>query len=74
MSAGERALLEAFVVDSHDLEHLESLLDVADLRGAVVRREWQCINILVHDAENRLVCTVENKIGAREHSDQLRRC
>lgn len=133
MDGEKRTLLEAFVVDNPDLEHLESLLvefnifeaigavrqelrhsdflaflldpyqnhglgdiflkrllksvlvkvsapplsaveiDVADLAGVEVRRERQNIDILIHDAENRLVCAIENKIGAVEHSDQLRR-
>ena len=48
-------------------------IDVADMRGAIVRREWQSIDILIHDPDNRLVCAVENKIGSGEHSGQLRR-
>jgi len=48
-------------------------IDVADLRGALVRREWHQIDILIHDPEDHLVCAVENKIGSGEHSDQLRR-
>lgn len=48
-------------------------IDVADLRGAVVRREWHNIDILVHDPQNHLACAIENKVGSGEHSDQLRR-
>jgi hypothetical protein len=133
MSSEERAWLEAFVVDNHDLERLEALLaefnvfealgavrqelrhsdflaflldplqnhglgdaflkrflkrvlvgagspplsavdiDVADLRGALVQREWRHIDILVHDPVNRLICAVENKIDSVEHAGQLRR-
>ena len=45
----------------------------ADLSTATVRREWRHIDILVHDAVNRIVCVIENKIGADEHSGQLER-
>ena len=45
----------------------------ADLSTATVRREWRHVDILIHDAVNRIVCVIENKIGAREHSDQLER-
>ncbi len=48
-------------------------IDVADMRDAVVLREWQNIDILVHDASNHLVCAIENKVGSREHSGQLTR-
>lgn len=46
-------------------------IDVADLRAAVVQREWRNIDILVHDEANRLVVVLENKVGSGEHSDQL---
>jgi hypothetical protein len=48
-------------------------IDAADMRRAIVEREWQDIDILVCDPAKRLVCAVENKIGSGEHSDQLRR-
>ncbi len=48
-------------------------IDVANLQGAEVRREWRNIDILIHDPANRLVCAVENKVDTTEHSDQLRR-
>ena len=47
-------------------------VDAADLDSAVVQREWQNIDILVHDPANNLVCAIENKIGSAEHSNQLR--
>jgi len=48
-------------------------VDVADMQDAVVLREWRNIDILIHDAPNRLVCAIENKIGSRERSGQLSR-
>lgn len=48
-------------------------IDAADLEDAEVRREWQNIDILIHDPANRLVCVIENKVVSGEHSDQLRR-
>lgn len=38
-----------------------------------VRREWNHIDILLLDEDRKLAVIVENKIGTREHSDQLRR-
>ena len=48
-------------------------IDVADMRSAVVRREWRHIDILIHDPANRLVCAMENKIDSGERSGQLHR-
>ena len=48
-------------------------IDVADLEGALVLREWRNIDILIHDESSRLVCVIENKIGSGEHSNQLTR-
>lgn len=48
-------------------------IDVWRLDRAQVFREWQDIDILVHDASNRLVVVIENKIDSTEHSDQLQR-
>ena len=48
-------------------------LDLYDLDGLVVLREWQNIDILLLDEANRLAVIIENKIDSAEHSDQLRR-
>ena len=48
-------------------------IDVADLDSAVVRREWNNIDILVEDDVNRLVFAIENKIDSGEHGGQLQR-
>ena len=48
-------------------------LDLYDLDGLVVLREWQNIDLLLLDEANRLAVIVENKIDSAEHSDQLRR-
>ncbi len=48
-------------------------LDGAEMRGVRVRREHRNIDILVECDEPRFVIAVENKIGSREHSDQLGR-
>ena len=48
-------------------------IDVVDLSGAVVERESQNIDILIHDASSGLVCVIENKVFSGEHSDQLNR-
>jgi hypothetical protein len=48
-------------------------LDVWDLTGAEVRREWHNIDILITDAANQLAVIIENKVDASEHSGQLNR-
>ena len=48
-------------------------INVTRLTNAVVERESQNIDILIHDAESGLVCLIENKIFTSEHSDQLNR-
>jgi len=48
-------------------------LELWDLGRVEVRKEWQHIDILLVDEVHQLVVIVENKIGTREHSDQLRR-
>jgi hypothetical protein len=48
-------------------------LDSAEMRGVRVRREYRNIDILIECDEPRFVIAIENKIGSREHSDQLRR-
>lgn len=48
-------------------------LDGAEIRGVRVRREYRKIDILVECDEPRFVVAIENKIGSREHSDQLGR-
>ena len=48
-------------------------LDLWDLEGVAVLREWQNIDLLLLDAEHRLATIIENKIGSEEHSRQLER-
>jgi hypothetical protein len=59
--------------DNPSLSAIE--IDVSNLQGAEIRREWRNIDILihVHDSVSRLVCAIENKVYTTEHSDQLRR-
>lgn len=48
-------------------------LQLWDLGGMEVRREWRHIDILLLDQDHELAVIVENKIWSGEHSDQLRR-
>ncbi len=48
-------------------------LELWDLDRIEVRREWNHIDILLLDEDHKLAVVVENKIGSREHSDQLQR-
>lgn len=46
-------------------------LDLWDLDGIFVLREWQNIDILLTDETNQFFVVIENKIGSTEHSNQL---
>lgn len=48
-------------------------LDGIDLRGIEVKREWKNIDLLIICKEPRFAVVIENKVGSREHSDQLAR-
>lgn len=48
-------------------------IDLIAMDEAIVRREWQHIDILIEDPANRLVIVIENKILSGEHSGQLAR-
>lgn len=48
-------------------------ISVTDLTDAIVERESQNIDILIHDAASGLVCIIENKIFSGEHTNQLDR-
>lgn len=45
----------------------------ADLRDAVVRREWQNIDIFIHSARNGWGFVVENKFDSKQHEGQLKK-
>lgn len=47
-------------------------IDVMDLDGLEVRREWRNLDILLIDKSNELVIVVENKVGSDENENQLR--
>ncbi|MBI5066936.1 MAG: PD-(D/E)XK nuclease family protein [Deltaproteobacteria bacterium] len=48
-------------------------IDVADLSESYAERERFAIDVLIHGDPAGIVIAIENKIGADEHSDQLRR-
>jgi hypothetical protein len=48
-------------------------IDVNDMNGAVVKTEWEHIDILIVDETSKLVIAIENKIYSGEHSNQLAR-
>ncbi|MBB6050431.1 PD-(D/E)XK nuclease family protein [Armatimonas rosea] len=74
----------AFLLDPHQthglgehflrgfLHHL-GLTEPADLSDTEVRTEWERIDILIRCPRARLAVVIENKIGAGEHGDQLKR-
>jgi len=48
-------------------------VDVWDLSGTEVRREWKNIDITLVDQARKFVCVIENKVHSGEHGDQLER-
>ena len=72
-------LLKAFLMDllkhapaeSRPLSPID--LDGIDLRGIEVSREWKNIDLLIHCKEPQFAVVIENKVGSREHSNQLGR-
>src|SRR5688572_1146832 len=46
-------------------------IDGTDLRGVVVRREWNNIDLLITCDQPSFVIAIENKIDSGEHSNQL---
>ena len=48
-------------------------VDVWDLSGTEVRREWQHIDICLVNEARQFICVIENKVYSSEHSDQLKR-
>ncbi len=48
-------------------------IDLMSMENATVSREWQHIDILIDDPDNRFICLIENKVLSDEHSNQLSR-
>ena len=50
-----------------------SLFDIEtlDLTKVQVLREWNNIDVLLVDDDQKLVCVIENKVDSKEHSNQL---
>jgi hypothetical protein len=46
-------------------------VDVWDLSGIEIRREWKNIDIALLDEANKFLCVIENKIHSSEHDNQL---
>ena len=64
----KQLLLEA---DNATVSPIE--IDVATLTDTKVRREWKNIDILLMSPGSKIVCAIENKVDAGEHSNQLQR-
>ena len=48
-------------------------LDAIDLKDIEIRREYENIDIFLRDRKNRILVIVENKVGSKQHDDQLER-
>lgn len=68
-----KSFLLRALLDAPDPPIAPIQIDLIAMDEAVVRREWQNIDILVEDPANRLVIVIENKILSGEHSGQLAR-
>ncbi|MEQ1549531.1 MAG: PD-(D/E)XK nuclease family protein [Chakrabartia sp.] len=70
-----KALMRAAVKSREQLSANLSLLDVhlMDFQSAVVRPEWNKIDILIEIPDQNLIVAIELKIDAKEHSHQLSR-
>jgi len=63
VSGIEQSILPFTVID----------LDIWNLEDIEIRREWHQIDILVLSEAHQLAVIIENKIGSKEHSNQLER-
>jgi hypothetical protein len=64
-------LLKKAGSDSRPLSPID--LDGANLRGVEVKREWKNIDLLITCKEPRFAVVIENKVGSKDHSNQLNR-
>lgn len=67
------ALMRSAVKSQEQLSENLSLLEVhlMDFQNAIVRREWNKIDILIEIPDQSLIVAIELKIDAKEHSHQL---
>lgn len=78
---GDRVLKRLLVKSLHGFkapslcsDQLDSTeINTANLSDAVVRREWEHIDILIYSQANQWVFAIENKVDSSEHSNQLAR-
>ena len=45
--------------------------EACDYKDLEVKREWQHIDLLAFSSENKVLVCIENKVGTKEHDDQL---
>lgn len=48
-------------------------LDGIDLTYVDVKREYENVDIYIRDTTNKIVVVIENKVGSKQHDDQLKR-
>src|SRR5690606_3343507 len=46
-------------------------IDIIDFSNVQVLREWNKIDVLLVDEEQKIVVVIENKVDSKEHSNQL---
>ena len=69
-----RRILSNMLLQDHSIDGLSAAkVELMDFRGVEVRREWQHIDVLVIDRENKLVLLIENKVWCGEGVGQLAR-
>ena len=67
-----RFLKLAVYNDSNENPDLNLIdIDTLNLSKINVYREWNNIDVLLVDEDQKLVCVIENKVDSKEHSNQL---
>lgn len=68
----KKVLLEIYEPTDAEYVNISPIdIDIVDLTDVEVKREWQNIDILIHSSCHKIVCAIENKVDAEEHSNQL---
>ena len=68
-----KRFLMRVLMDANDPPLNPIRIDLISMDQAVIRREWQNIDIFIEDPLNNLVVIIENKILSGEHDRQLKR-
>lgn len=68
-----RGILQRLVENDSNGKYDVFKILLLDIYSFCVYREWKNIDILLISAEEKVLVAIENKVGSREHSNQLNR-